>query len=64
MSEPSNAMLLDVWQALGGNYRGFAEWIVGRSRADAWAQLMAWVRRDPPIEDTNPPAGPHPRETL
>lgn len=60
-------LLLDLWTALGGTFHGFENWFQeqpGRTNADAWAQLLAWVRREPPGEDTNPPAGPHPREWL
>lgn len=62
---PTYAML-DVWLALGGNMSGWMKWLdePRRGPADAWSQLLAWVRRTPPNEDTNPPAGPHPAEVI
>lgn len=51
--------LLDVWLSLGGGSPQFEDWMVGRTIADAWAQLMAAVRGDivSLLEDSNPPAG-------
>lgn len=52
---PQYAML-DVWMALGGEPRVFDEWMADpkRTPADAWAQLLAAIRGNLMVGDTNP----------
>lgn len=58
---PDRIDMQRVWMALGGDPRDFETWIndPGRTRADAWAQLLAAIRGDIPalMRDTNPPTG-------
>ncbi len=53
--------LLELWQALGGDWQTFEEWMAEprRTEADAWSQLLGAVRGSVAslFADTNPPAG-------
>ena len=49
--------MLDVWLALGGDGQTFEAWMEERTSADAWAQLLAAIRGDLMLGDTNPEPG-------
>lgn len=55
----SRAAMLDVWMALDGEPQDFEAWMdePDRTTADAWAQLLAAIRGDLMVGDTNPEPG-------
>lgn len=49
--------MLRVWMALGGDSRDFDVWLHsdGVTHADVWSQMLAAIKGDLMVGDTNPP---------